>query len=66
VPVKSDLSDLEEQIAWCRANLDECRRIAANGQAFAMARSYEAEMKSAARRVSEAFKNGLLRTTIAL
>jgi hypothetical protein len=65
VPVKSDLSDLEEQIAWCRANLDECRRIAANGQAFAMARSYEAEMKSAARRVSEAFKNGLLRTTIA-
>lgn len=30
VPVKADLSDLEDQIQWCRANDDKCRQIAAN------------------------------------
>jgi hypothetical protein len=30
VPVKSDLSDLEEKIRWCRENDDKCREIAAN------------------------------------
>eukprot|EP00903_Cladosiphon_okamuranus_P011737 g11035.t1 len=29
VPVKADLSDLEEKIRWCRSHDDECRRIAA-------------------------------------
>jgi hypothetical protein len=28
VPVKKDLSDLEEKIEWCRANDDACRKIA--------------------------------------
>jgi hypothetical protein len=28
VPVKSDLSDLEEKIKWCRDNDDKCREIA--------------------------------------
>lgn len=30
VPVKPDLSDLEEKIRWCRDNDDKCREIAAN------------------------------------
>jgi hypothetical protein len=30
VPVKADLSDLEEKIRWCRENDDKCREIAAN------------------------------------
>jgi Glycosyl transferase family 90 len=30
VPVKADLSDLEEKIRWCRQNDDKCREIAAN------------------------------------
>lgn len=30
VPVKEDLSDLEEKIRWCRQNDDKCREIAAN------------------------------------
>jgi Glycosyl transferase family 90 len=30
VPIKADLSDLEEKIAWCRANDEECKKIAAN------------------------------------
>eukprot|EP00536_Pseudo-nitzschia_multiseries_P012558 jgi/Psemu1/68368/estExt_Genemark1.C_4850032 len=30
VPVKPDLSDLEEKIQWCRDHDDECREIAAN------------------------------------
>jgi hypothetical protein len=34
VPVKSDLSDLEEQIRWCRKNDDKCREIAANCTKF--------------------------------
>lgn len=32
VPVKADLSDLEEAIDWCRAHDDECRAIAANAK----------------------------------
>jgi hypothetical protein len=35
VPVAADLSDLEAQIRWCRANDDACRRIAANAKALA-------------------------------
>ncbi|TMW68756.1 hypothetical protein Poli38472_006224 [Pythium oligandrum] len=32
VPVKADLSDLAEQIQWCRDNDDQCREIAARAQ----------------------------------
>lgn len=32
VPVKEDLSDLAQQLQWCRDHDDECRRIAANAQ----------------------------------
>lgn len=34
VPVKEDLSDLIDQIKWCRAHDDECRQIAQNAKAF--------------------------------
>ena len=61
VPVKADLSDLVERIAWCRANPDACARIAASGQAFAMARDFDTEVAAAARRVVEAHAWGLLR-----
>ena len=32
VPVKADLSDLKEQIEWCRNNDEECRKIAARAK----------------------------------
>jgi hypothetical protein len=34
VPVKADLSDLEEKIRWCRENDDKCRKIGENAKAF--------------------------------
>ena len=34
VPVKSDLSDLEEKIKWCRENDEKCRIIGENAKAF--------------------------------
>lgn len=34
VPVKADLSDLEDQIRWCRENDDKCRQIGENAKAF--------------------------------
>lgn len=34
VPVKADLSDLEEKIRWCRQNDDKCREIAENAKIF--------------------------------
>ena len=34
VPVRPDLSDLDEAFAWCRANDDACRRISDNATAF--------------------------------
>ena len=34
VPVKSDMSDLIDQIKWCRNNDDKCQEIVANAQLF--------------------------------
>lgn len=34
VPVRPDLSDLEDMFQWCLAHDDECRAIARNGRAF--------------------------------
>ena len=64
VPVRPDLSDLKDQIVWCRKNSDECCRIAANGQAFAIARTYDVEIDAGVRRLSKAFKEGTLRANL--
>ena len=61
VPVSADLSDLRDRIAWCRANTTECGRIAAQGQAFAMAHDYDPEVASAVRRLCAAHEAGTLR-----
>ena len=34
VPVKADLSDLEEKIRWCRENDEKCRIIGENAKKF--------------------------------
>lgn len=34
VPVKPDLSDLKEQLKWCRENDDKCKVIASNARAL--------------------------------
>jgi len=64
VPVSPDLSDLRDRIAWCREHLAECERIAARGQAFAMARDYDSEVAAAARRLCTAYETGALRRTL--
>lgn len=61
VPVESDLCDLHERIAWCRANLAACREIAARGQELAMGRDLASEIASAVRRVRDAHRSGRLR-----
>jgi hypothetical protein len=34
IPIRADLSDLEEKIRWCRQNDDTCRKIGENAKAF--------------------------------
>ena len=36
IPVRSDLSDLEKQILWCRSHDAECQRIAQQGRQLAL------------------------------
>jgi Glycosyl transferase family 90 len=57
VPVKADLSDICERIAWCRSNHAGARRIAAAGQEFATARDFDNEIAAAARRVGAAYQD---------
>jgi len=64
VPVRSDLSDVIEQIAWCRANLDVCEHIAASGQALALSLDFKSEMAGSIQRICDAANAGNLRTTI--
>ena len=49
VPVYADLSNLGEQLQWCRANPEQCEHIASAGRNLA-----EQEAKSLGRRVLEA------------
>jgi hypothetical protein len=55
IPIKSDLSDLAEKIAWCREHDQECQWIAAEGRAFAISLDGESEEKSAVQRINAAF-----------
>ncbi len=48
VPVASDLSDLFDNVRWCKENDDKARRIAENGRRFAERLSYGVEMRKAA------------------
>lgn len=34
VPVKADMSDLQEKLEWCHSHDKECEQIAANAKAF--------------------------------
>lgn len=45
VPVKNDLSDLAEIVAWCHSNDRAAREIGENGRRFALAIDYEEEMR---------------------
>lgn len=53
VPVKADLSDLCKVIEWCLANDQESRRIARNGQLFAMRRTPESETLAVLHKLNE-------------
>ena len=44
IPIKADLSDLLEKVIWARANTEDARRIAANGQSLALGMTYTAEL----------------------
>jgi hypothetical protein len=35
ISIKSDLSDLEEQIEWCKQNDNKCKKIAETAKKFA-------------------------------
>ena len=48
VPVKADLSDLAEKVDWVRTHDAEAQKIAAAGQAFARALTFESETARAA------------------
>lgn len=44
IPVKSDMSDLIENLAYCRANDDKARLIASRGRDLALSMTYEREL----------------------
>lgn len=48
VPIKADLSDLEEKIDWVRSHPAQAREIAANGQALANTLTFDSETAAAA------------------
>jgi hypothetical protein len=48
IPIKNDLSDLEERVAWCLDNDDGAREIAANGMKYANEIVFGTEMLRAA------------------
>ena len=53
VPVRADLSDMDERVAWVLAHDDEARAIGAAGRALAEAMSFEREVGEAAERLRE-------------
>ena len=55
VPVRSDLSDLLEVTAYCRAHEELSRRIAQNGRALALSLTFEREFAAALEAMKAAF-----------
>lgn len=53
VPIRADMSDLQEKIAWIRDHDTEARTIAENGQALAQSMSFQREMQRGAAAVEE-------------
>jgi len=53
VPVKADASDLGEKVEWVRANDAEAARIAANGQRFAQALTFEVGQREAVELITQ-------------
>lgn len=53
VPVRPDLADLDDALAWCRANDAACRRIVANAQAFVAPFGDDAAERDLAHAVAE-------------
>ncbi len=60
VPVRADLTDLIEQIAWCRGHDAECAAIAASGQALARAMTVATEIADAVRRLEASETRALI------
>lgn len=59
VPIKDDLSDLEERVAWCLDNDDAAREIGANGMRYANEIVFGMEMLKAADSVLRASRETL-------
>lgn len=51
VPVRSDLADLHDKVAWLHAHDSQARDIAAAGQALARSLTWESEMQGAGARL---------------
>lgn len=54
VPVEADLSDLVPKIEWCKSNENESRKIAQQGQEFAMGMDFKDQMRFAAEQLINA------------
>jgi hypothetical protein len=59
VPIKNDLSNLEERVAWCVENDDDAREIGANGMKYAAGMVFGTEMLRAADAVLRASRETL-------
>jgi Glycosyl transferase family 90 len=56
IAVKSDLSDLEQQLAWAFEHPQECERMAAAGHALAASMSVRSEFEACVERVRTCIK----------
>lgn len=54
VPIKADMSDLQQQIDWVRSNDAQAAKIAANGQRFAAGLTMDSETRIAAQLINKA------------
>ena len=68
IPIRSDLSDLGEQLEWCRKHLHECAAIALAGQALAkqVVNEVEDDLLDAGVRYAQAWMWQIGRPTIGL
>ena len=57
VPVRSDMSDLAEKVAWVRGNPRGSEEIARNGQAFVRTMTFASETRRAAEIITRALRS---------